>query len=107
MDKDSNSHQDSTLENKIFSDLAGSKSNFGAGFILGAIFVALAIFLATKTGRELVKKINLEDFDLDKFSKLFTKDNNLDEANDLEYQQDIKNTQTQTPVLGKRFFRHQ
>lgn len=80
-------------------------NNFGTGFILGAIFGALAVFfLATKTGREFIKKINFANFDLEKFSQILEKEN-FDES-DLEPEDYGGQRLTdQPPILGRRFFR--
>lgn len=52
-----------------------SQNHFGAGFILGFLFAVLAIFfLATRKGRELVKKINIEDFEFGQLDEVLSKE---------------------------------
>ncbi len=93
-------NQDSLLEN------GNTKSSFGVGFVLGVIIGAAAIFfLATKTGRKILSKMNFADFDFGKLGELLEKEDfgarDYDEVKD--YYEEA--TTPKPPILGKRFFR--
>lgn len=60
---------------KDFESFQKSDSDFGTGFILGALFASLAVFfLATKTGRALIKKLEPSSLNLEKLDQFLAQE---------------------------------
>ena len=106
-------------------NIGSSHSSFGTGFILGALFAALAIFfLATKTGRALIKELEPSSLNLEKLDQLLAQefakltddgnynshDNSVSEAASVNSQFNRSQSEDEilkpaTPsTLGRRFF---
>lgn len=65
------------MEKETENEAGHNLNSFGAGFIAGVAFCALAIFfLTTKKGRELAKKLDFSDFDFEKIDQIFQNDFN-------------------------------